>query len=280
MKFIEALRFGDEILKSNKLHKKLDTELLLSETIRRSREYILLNLNKFINKKQISTFKSYIEKRKQKVPIAYILGSKEFWKYKFLVNNSVLIPRPETEQIIEESLKLLKKDDSKKILDIGTGSGCIAISLKKERPNSVIDAIDVSKSSIKVAKSNAKMHHLLNKINFINIDIDKFKSNNYDLILSNPPYINKVDYSRLDDNVKLYEPKVALFGGVSGFKVINKVITKSKELLKVNGKLILEIGDKQRNYSVSKLNEKRFYINKICKDYSGKFRIIISTKLN
>ena len=103
---------------------------------------------------------------------------------------------------------------------------------------------------------------------------------NYDLILSNPPYISKVDYNRLDDNVKLYEPKVALFGGINGFKIINKVITKSNELLKVNGKLIIEIGDKQRSYAVLKLNENGFYINKICKDYSGKFRIIISTKLN
>ena len=139
MKFIEALRFGDEILKSNKFHKKLDTELLLSEVIKKSREYILLNLDKLINQKQINIFKSYIIKRKRKVPIAYILGSKEFWKYNFLVNNSVLIPRPETEQIIEESLKLIKKDNSKKILDIGTGSGCIAISLKKERPRCVVD---------------------------------------------------------------------------------------------------------------------------------------------
>ena len=280
MRFIDALRFGDDILKNNKFHKKLDTELLLSETLSKSREYILLNLDKLVNQKQFDIFKSYIEKRKLKVPIAYILGSKEFWKYRFLVNNSVLIPRPETEQIVEESLKLLKKDYSKKILDIGTGSGCIAISLKKERPMCVVDAIDLSKSSIKVAKSNAKMHHLLNKINFINIDIDKFRSNNYDLILSNPPYISKADYNRLDDNVKLYEPKVALFGGINGFKIINKVITKSKKLLKVNGKLIIEIGEKQRNYTVSKLFKNGFYINKVCKDYSGKFRMIVSTKIN
>ena len=198
--------------------------------------------------------------------MAYILGFKHFWKYKFLINNSVLIPRPDTEIVIEESLKFIKYNKSKKILDIGTGSGCIVISLLKERPKCTATALDISKKAIKVAKINAKLHHLGNKIEFINIDIDKYTSNKYDLIISNPPYIKNVSLNRLDDDVKFYEPKLALSGGFDGFREIKKIIKKSKNLLKVNGKLIIEIGDKQKSQSVMLLRKNGFYVNKISKD--------------
>ena len=135
----------------------------------------------------------------------------------------------------------------KKILDVGTGSGCIMVSLLKERPKCSATAIDISKKAINVAKTNAKLHQLENKINFINIDIDKYKSYNYDLIISNPPYINSIDLNRLDDDIKFHEPKLALSGGSDGFRDLKKVIIKSKKLLKINGKLILEIGHKQKN---------------------------------
>ena len=168
-----------------------------------------------------------------------------------------------------------------KILDIGTGSGCIIVSLIKERPNVYATAIDLSKEALKVAKINAKLHHLENKIKFFNIDIDKFNSNKYDLIISNPPYINKVDLNRLDDDVRLYEPKLALYGGVTGFENIKKIIKNSYKLLKYNGKLIMEIGDKQKNFNVLKILKKNgFYINSICKDFSGKDRCLVSTKIN
>ena len=131
-------------------------------------------------------------------------------------------------------------------MDIGTGSGCIIISILKERPKCSATAIDISRKAIFVAKTNAKIHQLLNKINFININIDKFNSNNYDLIISNPPYINNVELNRLDDDIKFHEPKEALSGGYDGFRDIKKVIIKSKKLLKINGKLIIEIGHKQK----------------------------------
>ena len=126
--------------------------------------------------------------------------------------------------MIEESLKFIKYNKSKKILDIGTGSGCIVISLLKERPKCTATALDISKKAIKVAKTNAKLHHLGNKIEFINIDIDKYTSNKYDLIISNPPYIENVSLNRLDDDVKFYEPKLALSGGFDGFREIKKII--------------------------------------------------------
>ena len=195
------------------------------------------------------------------------------------MNKSVLIPRPDTELVIEEFLKLVSKNKSIKILDIGTGSGCIVISLIKERPNCIATGIDISIKAINVAKTNAKLHHLENKVNFINIDIDKYKSYNYDFIISNPPYINSIDYNRLDDDIKFHEPKVALSGGFDGMKDIKKVIIKSKKLLKRNGKLILEIGYKQKDRSIKLLVENGYFINKVSKDLSGNDRCIVSTKL-
>ena len=194
-------------------------------------------------------------------------------------DRSVLIPRPDTELIIEETLNYLPLDNSKKILDVGTGSGCIVISLLKERPKCKATAMDISLNAINLAKTNAKLHQLENKINFINIDIDKYKTCNYDLIISNPPYINSIELNRLDDDIKLHEPKIALSGGFDGFRDIKKVIVVSKKLLKLNGKLIIEIGHKQKILSVKILKENGYYINKISKDLSGKDRCIISTKL-
>ncbi len=280
MNYNEILKIGENVLKKSKIQNPyLDTQLILSKVINRKREHLLLNTNEKLTNNDIIKFKNYLLRRQKKEPIAYILGFKYFWKYKFLTNKSVLIPRPDTELIVEESLNYLPSDKSKNILDVGTGSGCIVISLLKDRPKCVATAIDISIKAINVAKTNAKLHQLENKINFINIDIDKYKSSNYDLIISNPPYISDVDLNRLDDDIKFHEPKLALSGGFDGFRNIKKVIIKSRKLLKINGKLILEIGHKQKNLSIKNLRENGFYINKISKDFSGKDRCIVSTKL-
>ena len=281
MIYSEILKKGSNFLKKNKIKNPyLDTELILSKVTNKKREEILLNTSNKLKNKDITKFKKYLFRRYHKEPMAYILGYKDFWKYKFLTNKSVLIPRPDTELVIEEALKYLPIEKSKKFLDVGTGSGCIAISLLKERPLSIATAIDISKNAIIVAKTNAKLHQLENKIRFFNIDIDKFNSSKYDLIISNPPYINKVDLNRLDDDVRLYEPRLALYGGINGFDAIKKVIKKSSKLLKCNGKLIIEIGHKQKNYIVKILLKNGFYINEICKDFSGKDRCLVSTKIN
>ncbi len=280
MNYHEILKEGTNYLKKNNIkNPNLDTELLLSKIINKKREEVLLNIYDKVKNKEIEEFKYYLSRRKKKEPIAYIIGYKYFWRHKFLTDKSVLIPRPDTELIIEETLNYLPVDKSRKILDIGTGSGCIIISLIKERPKCNATALDISLKAIKVAKTNAKLHQLENKINFINIDIDKYKSSNYDLIISNPPYINSIDLNRLEDDIKSHEPKLALSGGSDGFRNINKVIIKSKKLLKINGKLILEIGHKQKNQTIKMLKKNNFYINKISKDLSKKDRCIISTKL-
>ena len=280
MIYSEILKKGSIFLKKNKIKNScLDTELILSKVTNKKREEVLLNTDYNLNGKDIRKFKNYLLRRYKKEPMAYILGYKHFWKSKFLTNKSVLIPRPDTELIVEETLNHLPLKKSKKILDVGTGSGCIIISLLKERPKCSATAIDISKKAINVAKINAKLHQLENKINFVNMDIDKYKSYNYDLIVSNPPYINSIDLNRLDDDIKFHEPTLALSGGSDGFRDLKKVIIKSKKLLKINGKLILEIGHRQKNQCSKILKENGYYINQITKDLSGKDRCIVSTKL-
>ena len=281
MKYQEILNKGSQVLRANNIKSSnLDCELILSKVLKKTREEILVNLNNKISKNQKNEFVFYLNKRRNKNPISYILGFKFFWKYKFYINKSTLIPRPESEHILEQTLKYIPIGKSMNILDIGTGSGCLIISLLRERQNCLATAVDISKEALKVAKINAKMHHLENKIKFFNIDIDKFNSNKYDLIISNPPYINKVDLNRLDDGVKLFEPRLALYGGITGFDEIKKIIEKSSKLLKYSGKLIIEIGDKQKNYTIKILLKNGFYINKIRKDFSGKDRCLVSTKIN
>ena len=279
MDYKTILNQASNLLKNYRIKSaRLDSELLLSSSLKISRESLLLNLNKEIKINENKKFKLLLEKRAKKVPVAYILGYKDFWKSKFLVNNSVLIPRPETELIVEEALNYLPKSKYKKILDIGTGSGCILISILLERQKSIGAGLDISKNAIKIAKINAKLQQVHNRITFVNTDVDKYNLGKYDLIVSNPPYIKKIKISRLEEDIKNFEPKSALDGGQDGYSKIKKVIKKSSNILKRKGNLILEIGYDQA-YNVSLLLQKYgFYINKVSKDLSNKDRCIVSTK--
>ncbi len=280
MNYLDALNYGNKLLKLNKIKNySLDSELLLSKVLNYSREYLLINSNNKIEKKKFNKYKKLVFRRKNFEPIAYILNKKEFWKYNFKVNNEVLIPRPETEIVVSKLLNLTNLDSSKQILDVGTGSGCIILSILKERPKCYGTAIDISKKALKIAKSNAKMHHLANKIKFININIDKFNHNKYDFVISNPPYIKKNEINRLDNDIRLYEPLIALKAGIDGLSEIKRIIFKSKELLKKNGKLIFEIGMNQEKIVKKLLEDSNFYINELCKDIQSYPRVFVATKL-
>ena len=279
MDCLSVLNYGSKVLKSNDINThRLDAELLLAKVLNKTREELLTNLNEYLDLNKLKKFKKLLNRRKRKEPIAYIFSRKEFWRYNFIVNRDVLIPRPETEIIIDEVLKLTRPNSSKYILDVGTGTGCIILSLVKERPKSRGIALDSSKKAIKTAVSNAKLHHIQNKIKFINIDVDKFNYNKYDFIVSNPPYINDINFKRLDENVRVFEPKLALKAGIDGLKIIRKLILKSKKLLKKNGKLIFEIGENQKDLCLYLLLKNGFYVNKICKDLYSNPRVIVSTK--
>ena len=280
MNIEDILNEGASILQKNKIpNPQLDSEILLSTTIKRDKKHIILNPKEILNSVVSEKFKSLIERRKRGEPIAYLVNKKEFWKDEFFVNKDVLIPRPDTELIIEQVLKLNSKDTQLQVLDIGTGSGCILLSILKERPNFYGTGIDISKKSIKVSKLNANQLNLINKVKFFHSSVDNFKIGKYDLIVSNPPYIELFNLKYLEKDVVNFEPKLALSGGFDGFLKIRKVINKASTLIKKNGKFILEIGFNQKNKVKKILKEKGFYINKAIKDYGNNDRCIISTKI-
>ena len=280
MNSIELIRIGTKILqKASKFNAELDSELILSNILNTTREKLIIHPKKNINKDLENKFKFDIEERKLKKPIAYILGYKEFWKQKFITDPNVLIPRPDTELIIEKVLKNFKKNDNKNVLDIGTGTGCIILSILLERKKFRGTGIDTSKHAINIAKINAKMQQFGNRIRFINTDIDNFFSYKYDIIVSNPPYIKKSKLRNLIEDVKNFEPKLALDGGPDGFSVVLKVIAKSSKLLKKNGMLILEIDNTQVIKTKEMLKNYKFYTKDVFKDLSGNNRCIIAVKL-
>ena len=279
MKIIDNLRDGYEILKSNNISSyKIDCEILMSQSLSISREEVLLNLEKNVKKEEKERYFNLINRRKKNEPIAYIINNKNFWKNNFITNKNVLIPRPDSEHLVEQALGIIKKNESKKILDVGVGSGCLSISILNERAKCKCDAIDTSKKALKLAKINANLHQLSNRIKFYKRDVDNFYNDKYDLIISNPPYINKHKIKYL--GTINYEPKIALDGGLDGLEIIKKVILKSKHLLKNNGKLILEIGYDQKYKVINFLKKKNFFINKIIKDYGNNIRCIVSTKIS
>jgi release factor glutamine methyltransferase len=257
----------------------LDSEILLSKIINKDKKYIILNSKENLKDKYLNSFNSLIERRRKGEPVAYLVNKKEFWKNIFYVDKNVLIPRPDTELIVAQVLKTYSKDKYLQVLDIGTGSGCILLSLLAERPQFCGTGIDISKQSINVSKYNAKRLNLTNRVKFYNSDVDNFKNRKYDLIVSNPPYIEISNLKYLERDVINFEPKLALNGGFDGFSKIRKVIDKAAVLIKKNGKLILEIGFNQKNTTQQLLKKEGFYINKVLKDYGYNDRCIISTKI-
>ena len=280
MNYEQVLSNATKILNSASiLSSKLDCEVLLSNVLKINRENILVNLNKKINYQDFINFNKLINRRKKNEPVAYIVGYKEFWNKKFIVNSDVLIPRPDTEILVEEVIKSIQINSSLNILDIGTGTGCVLLSVLNERKKCYGIGLDISKKAINIAKHNAKIQQIKNRIKFINSSIDKFYVGKYDLIISNPPYIKTGDIKNLDKDVSFYEPKIALNGGRDGYSKIREVIYKSSILIKKKGKLFLEIGYNQKNEVIRILNCNKFYINKVVKDLGKKNRCIISTKI-
>ena len=280
MNYQEIIKEGSKILKLNNIKSfNLDSEILLSSILKLDRSKLILNLNKKIKDKDKKNYFNFIERRKKNEPVAYITGYKEFWKNKFKVDKNVLIPRPDTEILVEQTLKEIDKNCSKRILDIGTGSGCILLAILKERKKCLGVGIDISKKGINLAKYNAKIQHIRNRVKFLNSDIDNFCRDKYDLIVSNPPYIKCFAINELDKDIKNYEPKIALNGGVDGYSKIRLIINKSTILLKRKGKLILEVGLGQTREVKKVLKLNGFYINRTTKDLAGINRCILSTKI-
>ena len=280
MNIRSAIIEGTSILKDKSIDSaKLDSEILLASAIKREREYLILNNDQNIKDENLEYYQKLITKRSFREPIAYLTNKKNFWNYKFLVTKDTLIPRPDTEVIVEQILKITKFKTKMKILDIGVGSGCILLTILKERKNFYGVGVDISKKCLNISKINAKNLKVSSRVKFFKTDVDKFAQGKYDLIVSNPPYIKKLDLKYLEKDVINFEPKLALDGGLDGLSEIRKVIKKSSELIKKNGKFILEIGFDQKNKVINLLKDKGFYINSISKDLAKNDRCIISTKI-
>ena len=276
MKVLEVIKTGSKLLKEKNISSHvLDTELLLSKSLNKSREELLINLDQNINKRDLTNFNKYLIRRSNKEPIAYLLGEKEFWSKKFFVNKDTLIPRPETELLVEKLVKIYKEKKIT-ILDIGTGTGCIIASLLSELKNSSGTAVDISREAIIVAKKNACKFKLSDRIKFLHKPLEELYGKKFDLIVSNPPYIKRMEIKNLSDDIKKFEPRMALDGGNDGLDLIKKVIYKSREILKINGTLALEIGDEQIKKVSKILIDNKFRIKCVIKDYENNVRCVLA----
>ncbi len=275
-----AINNGSKILRNNLIpNAQLDSEILMAKTINKDRKYILLNYTNSINKKELKKFYKLIQLRSVGNPVSYLTNKKFFWNSEFFITNDILIPRPDTELVVENVLNLTKQKNKMHILEIGVGSGCIILSILKERENFYGTGIDISKKCLNICKINAVNLKVSSKLRLYKTDVDKFNLGKYDLIVSNPPYIKKSKLKYLERDVAKFEPKLALDGGLDGLSEIRKVIKKSSVLIKRNGKFILEIGFDQKNKVINLLKKEGFYINNTQKDLARNDRCIVCTKI-
>ena len=280
MNINSAIMEGAKILKNNFISTAyLDSEILMAKAINKNRDYIILNPKKILCKNDLNNFKKLIKARSYREPIAYLTNKKFFWESEFFVTKDTLIPRPDTEIIVENVLNLTKYKTRLNILDIGVGSGCVLLSILKEKQNFYGTGIDISRNCLNITKINAVNLQVNGRLKLYKSNVDKFTLGKYDLIVSNPPYIKKYKLKYLEKDVRDFEPVHALDGGLDGLLEIKKVIKKSSELIKKKGQFILEIGFDQKNKVVNLIKKEGFYINSIQKDFAKKDRCIICTKI-
>ena len=285
MKQIELIRFGENALKQENIQDAgIKARMLLQHILNQTRQEIIINSEKIVNQNQIDEYEKSINKIINGLPIQYITHNQQFMGLEFYVDENVLIPQPDTEVLVEQTIKIinqLSKNGKKvEVLDLCTGSGAIAISLAKYIENSEITAVDISKKALEIARTNAKNNDVENQITFVESDLFKnLKEDKYDVIVSNPPYIKREVIKKLNKDVQK-EPIIALDGGYDGLDFYRKIINESEKYLKFNGYLCFEIGYDQKEDVIGIIKNKERYINTYSKkDLYGNDRIII-TKLS
>jgi release factor glutamine methyltransferase len=256
---------------------RLDAEVLLAFCLGCDRLEFLKNPDLTVNDKQLAGYRTLIARRLQWEPVAYITGRKEFWTFSLAVNRDVLIPRPDTEIIVEEALDVYRKISSSeiRILDIGTGSGAIALALAKEISNAIITATDISADTLELARENAGALNLQDKIDFRQGDLFEPVEGIFDIIVCNPPYIPEEEYKMLPAGVKDYEPEIALLAGKKGTEFYAILIYQAVDYLQKNGWLLMEIGAKQEKEVREIIEASGFYDNvAMRRDYAGLPRVM------
>ena len=263
---------------------RLDAEVLLAHLLERSRLELYLHFEMPVFQEHLTPYRELIKKRIEHTPVSYLTNRKEFMSLDFYVDERVLIPRPETEQLVETILRE-KTGDSERLLELGTGSGVIATSLAVHQPKWNIIATDISEPALEVAEKNADTHAPTAQIKFLSGDLfDPIKTVNpvgdirFDWIVCNPPYVKKTKWDTLSPDVRDYEPEIALFAGDDGLAVIRRLIAEAPEYLAPNGKLILEIGDTQGDTVRALIDAEPAYCTcELLKDYAEKERIVLAS---
>ena len=270
-----------DLLNHNIQTAKIDSEVILANILNTTRVNLITKQDITLKKEQEDLFNKLVQRRKYKEPVAYILNKKEFWNESYFVDRRVLIPRPETEILIELLLKKIKdKNKACKVLDLGCGSGCLLISFFNEIRKSQGLGVDISNIALEVAKKNIELHNLNSRAKLARLDLFKLHTQaKFDVIFSNPPYLSSSDYAKLSDDVKNFEPKRALIGGFNGILYYKKIITLAQSSLKKNGYLALEIGDRQYRIISKLLQDHSFRILDKYQLINGEIRCILAAKM-
>lgn len=274
----QALIKGVTVLKLEKISTpKLKARLLLQYVLKKPRQYLIVYDNQKLTDKEEQEYLKYVELLTQGEPIEHITHQKEFMKLNFYVDENVLIPRQDTEVLVEEVIKIAKKIKAKKILDLCTGSGAIAISLAKYLENIQLTAVDISRKALDIAMANAKNNHVQDKITFVESNLfQDLRQEKYDLIVSNPPYIRRKELETLDKEVRK-EPRLALDGGEDGLDFYRNIMDKGYEYLKYGGYICLEIGYDQKEEVMQIIEGKKHYIGTYCKkDLYDNDRVVVT----
>ncbi len=279
---LESIKLSTEYLGKKGIESpRINAEMLLAKILNCKRLDLYLQFERPLAEEEIKLYREFLTRRSKFEPVQYILGSVEFYGIEFEVNKSVLIPRPETEILVEEIINSFNKEDVLKILDIGTGSGNIAVSLAVNLPASKIVAIDSSTDALYMARKNSDLNNTENQIEFIEWDInsqDLFPENVFDIVVSNPPYVSETDFINLQPELKVYEPKIALTDNGDGLSFHKTICTKSKVLLKPGGKIFLEAGMGQAEKIKEILLNNNYSTVKLKKDYLNIDRVVSGVK--
>lgn len=283
MTLVEAINDASkQLLAAGITTDRRDVELLLCHTLGRDRAWLLAHIREPLSDEHSGIFKQTIDRRVQREPLQYITGNQEFWGLDFAVTPDVLIPRPETELIIEAVLGFSKKDQELTIIDLCTGSGCIAVSLAKELRAARVFATDKSRKALDVARENAHRYGVSDRIRFLEGDLfgplDELDIiGQADITVANPPYVPSGDYSTLQAEVRDYEPKMALVAGPDGTEIHQRILDEAPHFLKSNGHLIMEMGIGQSGALVHSIRETgAFAVPDVLRDLAGIERVIVA----
>ncbi|MGZ6218928.1 MAG: peptide chain release factor N(5)-glutamine methyltransferase [Syntrophales bacterium] len=283
MNISNSLNEAIQVLKSSGCATpRLDAEVLLSACLKMDRTRFHIDRGQLLTEDEFQEFRRCIERRKRGEPVAYIVGKKEFWSLPFEVNKHVLIPRPETEILVEEVLRICSSPKTRelRILEIGTGSGAISVTLAHELKNVQITATDISQDAINIASRNAQLNNVANQISFLLGNLFEPVSGTFDIIVSNPPYISKEEYDCLPTGVRDFEPELALLAGADGTLFHREIIQAGAIYLKPGGWIFMEIGAGQKKMVENMLNESNLYDNIAFRDdYAGIKRVAVARRV-